>query len=542
MLKSVATLLRADVQGWLNGVRHGGESWRKAVLKGIGYLVFVIALWIIGNSLFTHLQVTEAAPALILGVMNGFILFGIIVVAKELMESSLKDLYQAPDTALLHAAPIQPIAIFGYKFIHLILTHFLSAVCFLAPPWVAFGLIFELPWYFFLVFFPVCFFLLVMVTGYVTLSVMVIARFFSSGWLLTTLKVVGTSLGVIVGFLLSLTLFFEFEPIQIKELLLKWASERSAGTTSIWSPYGWMGQFLLGWVDQSAVGVRLKWLLGGAAGSLVAAGVATLVARLIYQRGWENIRHLRPKRKPGRSAKESPPEAVRFTFGRGKIQTLMLKDFLTFVRQSGRLIPIVMLTVFLVVHIGILFAEGETVDTSNGTVLVVQIVLYSLLITFGISCNGLRDEAKAWWMLRIAPITPRLVFMSKYLTALLCATVYAEFWLLCAIGILGVPGDSVLPMLLMPLLTLPAACAMNTAVGTLPWMAELTNQRRPLLRVLTFTATLTANTLLVLIPVFAWRIKGLLVFIALIALSVGVFIAAYISGLGNLRKLLAANP
>ena len=139
MLRNVIVLLRADLQGWLNGLRHGGEAWRKAALKGIGYLVFIVALSVLGNSLFTHLRLTEAEPTLTLGVINGFIVFGIIVVAKELMESSLKSLYEAPDTALLHAAPIQPVAIFGYKFIHLTIARFLSIFCFLGPPWIAFG-------------------------------------------------------------------------------------------------------------------------------------------------------------------------------------------------------------------------------------------------------------------------------------------------------------------------------------------------------------------------------------------------------------------
>ena len=177
MLKNVIILLRADLQGWLNGLRRGGEAWRKAVLKGIGYLVFIVALSVLGNSLFTHLRFTEAEPTLLLGVINGFMVFGIIVVAKELMESSLKSLYEAPDTALLHAAPIQPVTIFGYKFIHLTITRFLSILCFLGPPWVAFGLIFELPWHFYAVLFPVCLCLLVMIASYVAISVMLIARF-----------------------------------------------------------------------------------------------------------------------------------------------------------------------------------------------------------------------------------------------------------------------------------------------------------------------------------------------------------------------------
>ena len=544
MLKNVIILLRADWQGWLNGLRYGGEAWRKAALKGIGYLVFIVALSVLGNSLFTHLRLTEAEPTLMLSVINGFMVFGIIVVAKELMESSLKSLYEAPDTTLLHAAPIQPIAIFGYKFIHLTIARFLSILCFLGPPWVAFGLIFELPWHFYAVLFPVCLCLLLMIASYVTISVMLIARFFSSGWLLATLKVLGTAIGVAVGFLLSLTLFFEFEPIHIKQFLLNWASERTTDTTASWYPHEWIGKLLLSWVTESTIGVRLRWALGGISGSLAAVGMATLVAQLIYQRGWENIRQLKvAKRRPLRNtddSKASHLERMWQTLGRGKIRSMMLKDFLIFVRHSGRLIAVVMLTLFLVIHIAILFAHEGSADVNAGLVLTVQIVLYSMLITFGISCNGLRDEAKTWWMLKTSPVTPKLVFTGKFLTALLCALIYAEFWSLFAVCLLRIPRDAWIPMLLTPVLTLPTACAMNTAIGTLPWMAELTHEPKPISRVLTFTVTLIVDVVLVLAPVIAWDTESFIAFIGLVILLVGVFALSYRWGIGNLRRLLIA--
>ena len=544
MLKDVIILLRADLQGWLNGLKSGGEAWRKAALKGIGYLVFIVALSVLGNSLFTHLRLTEAEPTLMLGVINGFMVFGIIVVAKELMESSLKSLYEAPDTALLHAAPIQPVAIFGYKFIHLTIARFLSILCFLGPPWVAFGLIFELPWHFYIVLFPVCLCLLIMIAGYVTISVMLIARFFSSGWLLTTLKVLGTAIGVTVGFLLSLTLFFEFEPIHLKQFLLNWASERTADTTTAWYPHEWIGKLLLSWVTESTIGVRLRWALGGIGGSLAAAGMATLVAQCIYQRGWENIRQLKVKRRPVRStngAKVSHLERMWQALGRGRMRSMMLKDFLIFVRHTGRLIAILMLTLFLVIHIAILFMQEGGADVNAGLVLTVQIVLYSMLITFGISCNGLRDEVKTWWMLKASPVTPKLVFTSKFLTALLCALIYAEFWSLFAVGLLRIPRDAWIPVLLTPVLTLPTACAMNTAIGTLPWMAELTHQPKPILRVLTFTVTLIVDVVLVLAPVIAWYTESFIALIGLVIFLVGVFALSYRWGIGNLRRLLIAS-
>ena len=543
LIKNIKVLLKADWQGWVNNLKRGGETWRKGVLKGIGYLIFIVALSVLGNSLFSHLRFTEAKPTLLLGVINGFMAFGIIVVAKELMESSLKILYEAPDTALLHAAPIHPVTIFGYKFVHLTITRFLSILCFLGPPWVVFGLIFELPWHFYAALFPTCLYLLVMIASYVTISVMLIARFFSSGWLLATLKVMGTAIGVAVGFLLSLTLFTTFDSIPVKQFLLDWVSSETAGSAAKWYPHEWIGELLLIWTTESTIGARLRWTLGGIGGSLLSVGVATLVALLIYQRGWENIRQLKAKRKPARSNNDSKVtylERISLMLGRGKIKSMMLKDFLIFVRHSGRLIAIIMLTLFLAVHIGILFAQRSAPDSNAAEILTVQVVLYSILITFGISCNGLRDEAKTWWMLKSAPVTPNLVFTSKFLTALLCALIYAEFWSVVAVYLLRMPRDVWMPVFLTPIMALPAGCALNTTIGTLPWMAELTQQPRPLLRVVTFTITLIVNLGLVIAPVIAWYTESFVLFIGLIVILAGVFVVSYGWGIANLRKLLVS--
>ena len=94
--------------------------------------------------------------------------------------------------------------------------------------------------------------------------------------------------------------------------------------------------------------------------------------------------------------------------------------------------------------------------------------------------------------------------------------------------------------MLTPVLTLPTACAVNTTIGTLPWMAELTHQPKPVLRVLTFTVTLVVDIALVLAPVIAWYTESFIAFIGLLILFVGIFIISYRWGIGNLRRLLIA--
>ena len=224
--------------------------------------------------------------------------------------------------------------------------------------------------------------------------------------------------------------------------------------------------------------------------------------------------------------------------GRGPIKAMMLKDFLIYVRHSGRLIAILMLTLFLAVHIGVLLIQGSGVNAAES--LTVQIILYSVFITFGISCNGFRDEAKTWWMLKSAPVTQRLVFTGKFLTALLCALVYAEFWSVVAVYLLPIPRHNWMSVLLTPIITLPAGCALNTAIGTLPWMAELTQQPKPLLRVMTFTVIFIVNVGLIIVPVIAWHTENLVLFTGLMLVLAVVFIVSYRWGISNLRKLLVA--
>ena len=542
MLNIIKILIKADCNAWLNSFKLDRQTWRKSILRGFGYLIFIVALSVFGRTLFSHLQINDAPAPLVLNVINGFMVFGIIIIAKELMESSLKILYEAPDTLLLHAAPIQPIAIFGYKFTHIAATRFMSMLCFMGPPWIVYGTVFNLPWHFFAVLFPVSVCLLVIIVSYVSISMMVIIRFFLSGGLLTTIKILGTTIGVSVGFLLSFTLFAGTDVFPLKRILLEMASTQTESNATGWLPHQWVGELLLSWTPDSTLWVKLKWILYLIGLSVFSISLTLFTSKALYQRGWENIRQLKSKRsqvRTGRNVTPSKLNGLVISFGRGKVQSLMLKDLLIFIRHSGRVIAIAMLTVFLVVHIGFLLSGGIGND-NTAEMLTVQVILYSLLITFGISCNGLRDEAKTWWILKSAPITPRLVFTSKFMTTFVCALIYAEFWLVISVFLLQIPTRNWILILLTPFISLPVGCAVNTMVGTLPWMAELTHQPNPFLRVLTFTLTFFLNIVFIIVPMIVLYTIGLIMFLPTIIFLTVVFLLCYRWGIRNLRNLLAA--
>ncbi len=537
-------LIKAALQGWRNTLKGHSETRRRHLLKGIGYLIFIVALSMLGHSIFKHLQLTNADPALVFNILNGFMIFGVIIVVKDLMESSLKILYEAPDSALLRTLPIQPVSIFGFKFVHLTVSRFMSILCFLGPPWVIFGVVYDLPWHFYAALFPAYLCLLIILASHVTVGMLIIARFFSSGALFSTLKVVGIVIGVTVGFLLSLTLLFQFDSMQIKQYFLEWASTKTVHggnslTATAWFPHQWIGKLMFSWSPAAETGARLRWgllLIGASFGSVC---LATFMALLIYSRGWENIKQLQTKRKPAR-APGSKLRAIAPTFGRGKMSAMILKDFIVFIRHSGRFIAILMLTLFLALHIGVLLAQGNVGNVNDAKVIAVQVVLYSILISLGLSCSGFREEAKTWWMLKSAPVTSQLVFSSKFLATFLSGVIYAEFWMLIIVNLLQIPAGLYTQLLLMPIVTLIAVSALNTAVGTLPWMANLTDEPKPLLRGLTFLGTIIVDIGLVIISMIAFERPSIIWFVGLLVLLSGVFVISYRWGTNNLHKLLAA--
>ncbi len=546
-------LLKASWQGWLNELKH--QPQRKYFLKAIGYLIFILVLSVLGNEIFASLRMDEAPPALVFTVINGFILFGSVIVAKELMETSLNVLYEAADSVLLRSLPIPQVVIFGVKFVQMTGTRFLTLLCLLGPPWVALGQIFELPWHFYVTLVPACFCLLLLIASYVTICMMVIARFFSSGQLLSTLKMLATAVSVAVGFLVGFMLLvpnFEvgFDLLQIKQFFLKWASTRNVGVEAellgtAWYPHQWLGRLMFSWIDESA-GARMQYGALLIAGSFMSVCLTVLLAIKIYPKGWENILCLQSKRVWHRTVKRVTRTTGLFSFARGtflqRVRAMMLKDFTVFIRHRGGIIGIVMLTLFLIVHIGVLLARGSVEDVNDALTLSVQIMIYSILITFRLSCRGFYDEAKTWWMLKVTPVTPELAYTSKFLTGLLCAFIYTEFWTLIALNLLQIPVNAWLPFLLTPVLSLSAVCALNTAIGTLPWMAELNFRARsqPLLRALTFMLTILADLVLISGPMITLHI-GEVAWLGVVSVCIAGGLALFYKiGIRNLRKLLAA--
>ena len=191
-----------------------------------------------------------------------------------------------------------------------------------------------------------------------------------------------------------------------------------------------------------------------------------------------------------------------------------------------------------------------------------QTMIYSMLLTAGFSWGGCKADAKTWWLLKSSSISPTLLFDSKLLIGTLCTVAYTEVWLIVVLILARIPAQLWLPILLMIAVITATATAFNTAMGTLPWVAEIGGtdrdfSKQPLLRLATLVVTIIANIILIIAPTiilqigvlgkmkfFGGRQSGSLstsqqLTIGFILISlIGVWGISYLLGRQSLRKLL----
>ena len=90
-------------------------------------------------------------------------------------------------------------------------------------------------------------------------------------------------------------------------------------------------------------------------------------------------------------------------------------------------------------------------------------MLYTAMMTLGLTWAGFKNEGKTWWLLKSAPTSPNLLFHSRLLVATLCAAIYANFWMLSGLIFFEAPIGLWLPTLGATSLVTAAAAAFNTA-------------------------------------------------------------------------------
>ncbi len=558
-MHTLSILLKSSWQGWLNSIQYASEARRKKVAEIIGFLVLMTALYLIGHAMFKVVgQQADADGQTILRAINICVGLGVFILVKSAMEDTIKQFYEAADTSLLLSS-LSPSTVFGFKLVQLIATSLLGMVIWLFPPWIAFGRLFGLPWHFYFGLIPACFCLLVIIVTNVVVVMMLVTRFFSSQRMIQFLKIVGTIIGAAAGFFLAFSIFTFVWSDEIATFLL----ERLKLPTSDWYPHLWTVKFMMSWLPESEI-QPLRWGIQLVVASIVTPLLSVLLASKIYHQSWEYARRVEVN--PRQSDKKRRSAAL---LGRGKIRAMMTKDFHVFLRHKGRVTMIVILTLLQLIPIFALIYQMRTDDKiyyavylPNLAAIAVQIMIYSMIATAGLSWGGCKADAKTWWLLKSSSISPALLFDSKLVIGTLCAVAYAEVWLFAVLILSRIPPQLCLPILLMTTVITATATALNTAMGTLPWVAEIGEtdrdfSKQPVLRLATLLVTIIANLILLSAPTIILQIVvlGKMEFFGgkqssslsatqqltigfILIILIGVWAISYLLGRQSLRKLL----
>ncbi len=552
-------LLSLSWRCWLNRIRYGADQRRKGLIHLLGLVVFLTALYLIGRSVLG--QVTDDQVPIVLKIVSVFMTFGALVVVKDVMEGSLKRLYEAAEISHLLSLPLSPSTIFGVKLAELIASNLLSMFVWLMPPWIAFGQLFNLPWHFYCALLPTCLCFHLIVVSQATVGMMLIVRFFSSGLLIRAIKFLCVLLGICAGFLLVMSLLLVDEPDRLIQLLLTGIRIPMPD----WSPQLWVVNLMMAWLPGADI-VRWQWVCKLVVAAIGTPLVAFFLASRFYVQSWERAKCVEVRRK--RKLTTRPWLSA---LGRGKIRSMMRKDFWVFIRHRGRFSMAIMLTLILLVTLisSAYEVRGINLDGQNGQValfrLAIQAIFYSIIVTLGLTWGGFKTETKTWWLLRSSPISSDVIFHSRLLIALVCTAFYAEIWVLLGVILFQVPMHLWMPVLCGTFLITATVTSLNTAIGTLPWIAGIETRNSLLraesvIRIATMIAGMMLNGILVIAPAVA------LTDIAVQDLSVGILPrilpimtplvvgastilslvlvagASYVIGSRNLKKIYSVKP
>ncbi|MBI1930004.1 hypothetical protein HYR99_37850, partial [Candidatus Poribacteria bacterium] len=111
---------------------------------------------------------------------------------------------------------------------------------------------------------------------------MVIIRFFSSRRMIQFLKILGTTIGVAAGFLLSMSFISMNQSDRIAHFILA----RLKAPAGAWYPHLWVAKLMMSWPPGSNE-QTLRWVVQLVGASIAVPALGVLLASRIYYRSWE---------------------------------------------------------------------------------------------------------------------------------------------------------------------------------------------------------------------------------------------------------------
>lgn len=333
----------------------------------------------------------------------------------------LSVLYLSNDMEFLLAAPVPMRSVFLAKFITTLLGNSGLYLLIGLPALVGFGqgLGYNPIYYVLLPFVPL---LLAMIpVGLGGLLVILLVRYMPARRLREILTVVGALIGA------SFYLISQLANVRNSEIGGTVAAGGSRLLRYIDTPYlpsTWAGQALVSAGQSNWAGLALNL------GLLLVAGVSIftislLVAEEMYYSGWSNYATIASKpraRIPAASATETRQSRL-LNLVPPQLRALMVKDWKTTLRDPQNLTRIFMPLAFLIIFAiqGQQLSRNVPEQFSGATVLgtAVLALFVSSMVFSRFASASISREGKAFWMLRIAPISMQKVLMGKFLAVFL---------------------------------------------------------------------------------------------------------------------------
>lgn len=560
-------LLKTELYSFVNVVRHGGEARRRWIGQLIGFSALVFVLFFVAYKTLSYAEEQlDDFFGLVLKFISFFMALGMFMLLRDSIETSMKMLYEREDIPLLMSSPITPATVFGYKLFQIIAANLIGMFIWLLPPWIALAHVFHPSWPFYILLLPTLLLFLVILVTIIAAITMIIIRFFSSRIVMLVVKIVTITVSFLVG--VGIALFFVWGLDNIQDIINFLA--KSQMPMANWYPHVWVGKFLSSFLPDVKV-EPLQWGLLLLATSIFLPAVAILLATRIYYRSWGVSRRIETK---PRKKKTSKDVSIKF-FTRGRMRAIIVKDFWILIRNKQQMMMIVMLSAIILLAIFIFVSKSAQEQARDIELdekpkdiwdvlapITIQIVIYSIIITFGMTWRAFKNEGDVWWILQSAPLAPTILYQSKLIFASVIALVYVEFWVGLALMLLRIPVSlALVPMLCAGIIT-AVLIAVNVAIGSLPWMAEVgqwKESRNPPARVATYILSMIFDFALI-IGVVLWIVltwgEKLAIFqkylpalaVKIIAAGIallfflGVFIASYVIGEKSLSRLLSSTP
>ena len=424
------------------------KIWLLLILPSIAVFTF---LFFLGKVAYGAL---ETLP---LELGQGFLSFAFLagVISNTFfgVTSAFVTLYMSDDLELLFVAPVATRAIFAVKTLRVAVSNLFGAVFFIFLPGLFFGLLFKVPFFFYVWLVLITLGLLALGTALAGLINLMVMRIVPPHRSKEAVGFIGAFSGILIA------LVFQIPSLLIARVgeldIASWlAGQLPMFRAMNWFPWGWGSMAL----TESALGNHLKallWSLPTLLSALVVFVSAFVLVEKGFRRGWISLSQGEGARKKTRVRKEKTThydcqvpilaweEKTTLASPLNGMWAVAKKDLFTIKRDTrewfGYITPLIMAAFFASRFI--FFPSGGAKES-----LVVVLILYTIMFSGNMALQSFGREGESEWLLNSVPLAGWPVVWGKLLAAVLPTLLLMELLLAGTAIALGLPNGLVLAL------------------------------------------------------------------------------------------------